>query len=61
MTIISMGKVYINGLIKEFLMVNGNLIKWTEKGNSLGLMEGNILVLIRKIKKTDTGFLNGKK
>jgi hypothetical protein len=58
--IIFMEKDYIHGMIKEYMKVDGNTTKWKVKDNSYGLMEGSIMVNIKKIRKMDTEFLNGK-
>jgi hypothetical protein len=36
-----MEKVFIRGLMREYLKVNGKIIKWMERESFCGLMEGN--------------------
>jgi hypothetical protein len=57
--ITSMERDSILGLIKEFIMENGNLTKWKDMGNLYGLMEGNIKENTKMIRKRVLVILNG--
>jgi hypothetical protein len=42
----------MNGPMEENIPENGKIIKWTEKENSLGLMEEDTSEITRRIKNT---------
>jgi hypothetical protein len=50
----------ISGLIKEFIKVLGNVIKWRKRVNLVGLMEENIKENIKMIKNMVLEYLNGR-
>ena len=58
--IVFMVMVYTNGLMAEYIQVDGGLIKCMEKENFLGRMVENTKEIILKIKSMDMANFNGR-